>query len=176
MPERPFAVLVSDLLGHTGARRTERLEGPLEIELDQVATAGDAEAEITLEAIADGLIARGSARLPVVLRCNRCLTEVDHLAEAQITQAYGGLASPDSSDDDIMGIEADGSIDLGPILHDELSLSIPLVPLCSDACLGLCPTCGTDLNREPCAGHPEESSSPFAALQGLFEVEDSAPE
>lgn len=176
MPHTPFTVVVSDLLGHTGARRTERLSGPLEIDLDQVATAGPAEAEINLEAIADGLVARGAAEVPVVLRCNRCLTEVDHLAQASITQAYGGLASSDSSDDDIMGIEADGSIDLEPVLHDELSLSIPLVPLCSSTCAGLCPTCGTDLNKDPCAGHPEESSSPFAALQGLFEVEDSTPE
>ena len=159
----PFIVVVSDLLGRTGARRTETLDGPLDIELEQVVSCGDGSATVTLEAIAEGLIIRGTVEAEAVLRCNRCLTDTPFGASAQITQAFGL-----PSDDDFLPIGSDGSIDLGPLLHDELALSIPLVPLCKEACLGLCPTCGTDLNKEPCDGHPQESNSPFAALKDLL--------
>ncbi len=166
MPQSPFIVVVSDLLGHTGARRTETLQGPLDVELDQVVSCSDGAATVTLEAIADGLIVRGAIEADSVLRCNRCLTETPFDASAEITQAYGL-----ESDGDILPIDSDGSIDLGPLLHDELSLAIPLVPVCKEACLGLCPTCGTDLNKDPCDGHPEESSSPFAALKDLLDTQ-----
>ncbi len=56
-----------------------------------------------------------------------------------------------------------------PIIRDEVSLALPLVPLCKKDCLGLCPTCGTDLNTAPCSGHADESDSPFSALQQLLE-------
>ena len=168
MSEPPFQLTVSDLLGHTGARRTEVLEGEIAVSLDQVSALGIARAEVVLEAVADGLVLRGAVEAPATLRCNRCLIELEFPARAELTQAFGP-----PSDDDILPIESDGSIDLGPLLHDELSLAIPLVPLCRESCLGLCPTCGTDLNRDPCEGHPEESTSPFAALEGLFETNDS---
>jgi uncharacterized protein len=169
MRTSPFVVVVSDLLGSTGARRTETLVGPLEMNLAQVNSDGDATAIVTLEAMADGLIVRGSVDADVKMRCNRCLTEIPHHASASITQAYGL-----PSDDDFLSIGSDGSIDLEPILHDELSLSFPLVPVCLETCAGLCPTCGTDLNKDPCDGHPEESSSPFAVLQDLFDAESDA--
>ena len=166
MPQSPFRIAVSDLVGHPGARRTETLVGALTIDLDQVQSCGEATAIVQLEAIADGLIVRGSVAAPAVLRCNRCLTEVPFAVEAAITQAYGL-----PSEEDILEIEANGSIDLGPALHDELSLEFPLAPLCTEGCLGLCPTCGTDLNKDPCRGHPEESSSPFGALKDLLDTQ-----
>lgn len=167
----PFIVVVSDLLGRTGARRAEHIEGPLEVALDQVVSCSDATATVTLEAVADGLVVRGSVAAECVVRCNRCLKDIQHAAEAPITQAYGL-----PSEDDILGIEDDGTIDLEPLLHDELSLAIPLVPLCAEKCLGLCPECGTDLNTEPCDGHPGDSTSPFAVLQGMFDPQSEDPE
>ena len=138
------------------------------VELDHVTAIDEAVAEMQLEAVADGLVVRGSVTASAILRCNRCLTGIEFTATADVVQAYGP-----PSDDDILPIDSDGSIDLGPLLHDELSLAIPLVPVCRDDCLGLCPTCGTDLNKEPCEGHPEETNSPFAALEGLFSTDDS---
>jgi len=66
-------------------------------------------------------------------------------------------------------IARDGSIDLGQTLRDEASLAIPLVPVCRPDCKGLCPTCGSDLNTDPCSGHADESTSPFGALRHLLE-------
>ena len=38
-------------------------------------------------------------------------------------------------------------IDLGQLMHEQFYLALPMKPLCSDDCHGLCPICGTNLNR-----------------------------
>ncbi len=161
--QSPFVVFVNDLLGLAGARRTEELSGPLEFETDLVTLVGDARAIISLEAMADGLVARGEVVAPVLFRCNRCLVRWQEDANAEVVLVFG-----EAVDDEIHPIGRDGAIDLEPFVRDELCLSLPLAPLCSDSCLGLCQTCGTDLNRRPCSGHPDANESPFAALRGFL--------
>ena len=71
---------------------------------------------------------------------------------------------------DLRAIGPEGDIDLSGVLHDELCLSVPLVPLCSESCRGLCPVCGVNLNEGSCQGHSESRESPFATLEALLEV------
>lgn len=159
----PFTVLVTDLLGTPGARRVEHLSGPVRFVTDLVSLSGDVDADVTIESMADGLIARGEVGATVGFRCNRCLTEWEERRTTPLVAVFG-----EESDEEINPIDREGTIDLEPSVRDELTLSLPLVPLCQEGCRGLCPTCGTDLNREPCSGHPEESGSPFAGLRDLL--------
>ena len=41
-------------------------------------------------------------------------------------------------------------VDLVPILCEQIILLIPIKPLCSPECKGLCPQCGTNLNYSSC--------------------------
>jgi uncharacterized protein len=41
-------------------------------------------------------------------------------------------------------------IDFEPLLRDLIILSIPMKPLCSPDCKGLCPICGKSLNKGKC--------------------------
>jgi uncharacterized protein len=41
-------------------------------------------------------------------------------------------------------------IDLDTMLFEQIMLQIPIKVLCNDACKGLCPHCGTDLNTASC--------------------------
>ncbi len=45
----------------------------------------------------------------------------------------------------------DGVLDLRDVLREQIILSLPMFPKCSDNCQGLCPTCGANLNREQCS-------------------------
>jgi uncharacterized protein len=58
-------------------------------------------------------------------------------------------------------------IDLESLLREQIILMIPLKPLCTEACQGLCPHCGANLNRETCQCRPEAANSPVAALAKL---------
>jgi uncharacterized protein len=58
-------------------------------------------------------------------------------------------------------------VNLENILREQVLLTLPLKPLCSETCQGICPRCGADLNRETCQCSEEESDSPFAILKNI---------
>lgn len=157
--------LVSDLLAKPGHQREVSGSARLDIHLSEAAVAGDVELEATVASLTDGVIARGRATAMARLVCDRCLTERDEPVEASIEEVF--RLRPEGEDES--RVEPGGWIDLEQAVHDEVALALPLRPLCRPDCRGLCPTCGTDLNTDPCAGHGDEPSSPFTALKQLFE-------
>ena len=167
-PLHPFRLGVSDLLGRPGAQRSVRLSGSLEIGLDRVEDCGPVSARLLIEEISGGVLVRGEAAASMRLRCNRCLASTPFEAAAPVLLVYGETP-PGGVGEEVLPITPDGDIDLADALRDELSLSVPLAALCSRACRGLCPTCGSDLNAEPCEGHSEPAGSPFSALEGLLD-------
>ena len=160
-----FVVNVSGLVRRPGSTRQVTLSGSVELVLDQIDQCGPVNADLRIEAMAGGVWVSGVARARMVLRCNRCLGRIGFEARAPVRQVYGRDAGPD-----MPAIGQEGDLDLSGVLHDELCLSVPLVPLCSGSCRGLCPVCGADLNEGSCQGHSESRESPFATLEALLEV------
>jgi uncharacterized protein len=156
---------VSDLLAHPGTSRNEEAALPVLVELPNAVVDDEAGVDVDLRSMTDGVIARGRARATVDLTCTRCLTEWSEGLDVPIEAVY--RVHPDDADDELP-IESGGWIDVEPVVHDEVALAIPNRPLCRPDCRGLCPTCGTDLNTEPCDGHGDVPESPFAALQQLL--------
>jgi len=58
-------------------------------------------------------------------------------------------------------------IDLGSLCREQVYLALPSRILCDDACRGLCPVCGADLNDRQCDCEQESSASPFSILSTL---------
>src|SRR5262245_17483460 len=61
------------------------------------------------------------------------------------------------------------TLDLGELMHEQFVLALPMKPLCSDACKGLCPECGTNLNKGACECKPSWTDPRLAALQGILD-------
>ena len=158
-----LVIPVDDLVGHTGRDREFQGERPVDLRLGESTIKGPMTVEGRIVGTIDGVNARFTASADARLVCNRCLTDWTETIEATGTQHY--RIEPDQDGYAIV----DGSVDVGEPAKDELALAIPAAPLCEEGCLGLCPTCGTDLNRDPCGGHGDESDSPFAALRDLFD-------
>ena len=63
----------------------------------------------------------------------------------------------------------------GPVLsfdemvREQVHLALPMRPLCSPDCKGLCPVCGTDLNRSSCDCPKEEEET--SRMKKLFNQE-----
>ena len=53
-----------------------------------------------------------------------------------------------------------------PLVRDAVLLDLPLAPLCSEECLGLCPQCGANWNEGSC-GCPPVTDARWAALDRL---------
>lgn len=157
---------VGDLVGHPGLHRD--VTGHMSVNLKVGESKVDDVATVTarLESIPDGILVTAMASSLAHHECARCLIEWDDELEVEFTELFVSRPSEDQSP-----INHDATIDLGQVVRDELSLALPADPLCKPGCLGLCPTCGADLNTGPCAGHGDESASPFAALKQLFQAE-----
>jgi len=132
------------LSGATGEERVQVVEARLRGEV----VPGPRGAELTAQ-----LEAR------VVLQCSRCLCSYDAPISAQFgliviceepqPPADDSESEVDQGDIDLFSTP-DGRVDLGTIAREQIYLNLPLKPLCSLECVGLCPTCGVDRNRIKC--------------------------
>jgi uncharacterized protein len=108
------------------------------------------------------------------LACGRCLDPfplpIDQTFDVRYQprelDASGGEREID--DDDLAtSVYEDNVIDLGQLVIEQCYLSLPMKPLCSEGCRGLCPTCGTNLNRGTCGCVRDWEDPRFAALRAF---------
>lgn len=158
-----LSFLVSDLVDRPGERRAVSGSIPLSLTVGECTVDAVTPVEAVIEGIASGVLVRFEAAVDAHLTCTRCLATWDESLSVSAVQVF----EPEP-DDDGYSIDAADVIDLSGPVRDEAALVVPLRPLCRPNCLGLCPTCGNDLNSDPCDGHEEESVSPFGALRELF--------
>ncbi len=89
------------------------------------------------------LLVRGKVCCKVCFRCSRCAEAFDlEVAEDPYVRSYELYDETES-------------VDLTPDMREATLLAFPAYPVCKVECLGLCATCGKDLNKGPCECVPE---------------------
>src|SRR6201996_5884661 len=179
----PRGALVFDTRGlgrQPGAAREETRTVPapdsLRVELAGVPAGAEVDVDLRMEAVHEGVLVTGTASAPVVGECARCLEPVASEVEANFQELYRYEPSPEEDDDeeDVQLLDGD-LLDLEPVLRDGVVLALPLSPLCSDDCAGLCPECGVRL-AEAGPGHQHDDAvlPEWEMLRQLngFETED----
>lgn len=128
-----------------------------------------------LESVAEGVLVTGTVRVTAAGTCSRCLADITVPIEAAFQELYAypdSLTAETTDPDEIPRID-DDTIDIAPLVHDELVLAMPAIPLCRPDCPGLCPECGARLESVG-DDHRHEILDPrWAALSGLLD-QDSA--
>lgn len=127
----------------------------------------DPEVRLVLERSVDGGIhAVGTLEAKYGLVCRRCLGAMTHEAILPVDVWFEPAVEDDSGYEAVYAMAGDAaSIDLAPALRDELILALPEFPVCREDCQGLCPGCGTDLNRGACSCGPKEPDPRWEALR-----------
>lgn len=100
-----------------------------------------------LESIPKGIMVTGSVAARWRGECRRCATEVAGTLDVAVRERFVEGADPEV--DDAYPLD-DDMAELGPMVRDAVVLELPLAPLCSASCKGLCVQCGNDLNEGPC--------------------------
>ena len=59
-------------------------------------------------------------------------------------------------------------INLSDIIREQMILQLPIKPLCSEDCKGLCPICGINLNHGDCDCDKEKIDPRLSKLKDLF--------
>jgi uncharacterized protein len=122
----------------------------------------------------DHIRVQGNVGTTVRLTCSRCLSEFTSELSSNFTVFYtkADTAQPEDevelAEQDLISATYSGDeIDFSDEVAEQILLEIPYKPLCSEACNGLCASCGTDLNISDCTCKNSAVSMAFSSLQGL---------
>ena len=135
---------------------------------------GSVQVALTAERELDHYRVEGTVSVPVQLDCSRCLCSFDRTVFSRFTIFFReGTAANHEEEDEVELGEHDlistcfsgDEIDLMPEIAEQVALEIPLKPLCSENCKGLCPVCGIDRNTGSCSCVIEQKQSKFAVLK-----------
>ena len=116
----------------------------------------------------------GSLVTDIEVACARCLEPVRRHIDHKFDLLYrplgvdrkGDEAAIHEPDTEIGYYEGDG-LELEDALREQVLLAVPIKLVCQDACKGLCPKCGRNLNRETCNCADSQPDERWTALKDL---------
>lgn len=124
--------------------REIEIEDPIKLELEIFNTS-------------DSFVVKGKLKAELILSCSRCL------------QKYSSPVELDISEDVLKSeMEDEEELYLDEIVVDNIILSLPMKPLCSDDCKGICPNCGQNLNEGECDCEVEVLDPRLAKLKDFY--------
>ena len=150
--KRSLVFSVQEISDRDGLSLKERLE-PDAFPMREVGAklAGPLAVELDFSVGASLMLLSGQFEGLWEVECSRCLKPFRSSFRGRLDETYP-LETPE--------------IDAGEEIRQGMVLELPVQPLCSPACKGLCPQCGKNLNEGPCACRSEKPS-PFAKLKNL---------
>jgi uncharacterized protein len=124
----------------------------------------------------------GRVRTTLELPCSRCVEPFKLAVDSSFALRYlprshnVGEGEREVEEDDLStSFYEDETIDLGQLMREQFYLSLPMKPLCREACSGLCPQCGTNLNRGTCDCRRDWEDPRLAALKALKQPDAPGP-
>jgi uncharacterized protein len=123
----------------------------------------------------------GKVDTRLLIPCNRCLTDVRMPLEVEVDEHFpiDEVTHPNRPPKE--GEDFDGTVstvvyldqgkpilDLDELLRQLIVSEIPIRTVCDEACAGLCPQCGRNLNEGRCTCAPVEQHTPLAKLAVLL--------
>jgi uncharacterized protein len=145
--------------------------------------AADVRGRVKFTRLNGRLRAEGQVGAEVALRCSRCLEEFRTTVQATLDEMFmqtydvtSGLPMQhgEGEDEESFTIDRNHIVNLSELIRQTLLVSLPLQPLCREACAGLCPQCGKNWNEGPCDCPTETVDPRFSALASLLDDEETA--
>jgi uncharacterized protein len=177
------------LLAGLGTVREFDFAEPLADPRDELHLRGPIHGHVRLTRTPEGILVHSEHTGTVSLECARCLEEAVTNVESVVDEEFlpsidirTGLEVQVPGQDEQPLIDDHHELDLDETLRQSILTSLPLRPLCSAACPGLCVVCGQRLDA-PHQPHAEQTqqnddddaatreSSPFARLAVLLRAD-----
>jgi len=149
------------------------LESAMSDKAEPLTCAQDVQVSCQLRRLGDNVFLEGSVDTALELACCRCLEAA--LLAVDATFRYTLVPYPDHQDSEVeLGSEdlefsyyVEDSIDLEPLVLEQILLQIPMRVLCRENCRGLCPRCGANLNEEACRCQGPAVDERLAVLKNI---------
>lgn len=121
----------------------------------------------TATRISEGIYLSGRLQSRLLQQCVRCLEDAIVPLTMEMDELF--YYPPNSAPPEAYVVGENGFIDLSPLARELAVLDMPIRPLCRPDCLGLCMTCGQDLNEGDCGCKEEEIDPRLDALRQLLD-------
>jgi uncharacterized protein len=125
---------------------------------------------VSLHLVPDGadVVVNGEVEAAVPLVCSRCLESFPARVKTTVDLCFAprpvGADSVELGADDLdVDFYASDQLDVSRVLETEISLALPMKPLCREDCRGLCTVCGGNRNLVTCTC-PERPAEPRLAV------------
>jgi uncharacterized protein len=159
-------------LGELHRRGRLRIDGTVPagdpaLELAGITLPGGLQVRLEASMVGKDVLVRGRLSGEALLDCRRCLKPIRGGFDEEVTLLYRPGLSPVEAEAEEVYVLPDRvhEVDLTPAIREHVILAVPQYPQCDEACRGLCPHCGADLNLGPCGCAGRRADPRWAALQ-----------
>lgn len=147
----------------------------LSLPVDECAFSRPIHLDAVLTKTGNNIVIQAKITTAVTFDCSRCLVAFDESFACQVDVLYektdrvlSEMEDIDESED-IEVLDHDAKeIHLGRRIEEAIALAMPLKPLCREDCQGLCPSCGTDLNKSTCNCRKESGDPRWQVLKEMI--------
>jgi uncharacterized protein len=121
-------------------------------------------------------IVDGTAKFTADFECSRCVDPYPIATNSPFHIRFRPRPEVLEADQEVEITEPDEldvefysgrTVQLRDLAVEQIQLAIPMKPLCDEKCLGLCPTCGANRNREECKCESKIADERWGALEGI---------
>ena len=120
-------------------------------------------------------LADGTTTFTADFLCSRCVEPFPFANASEFHLRFRPRPVPQQESEELeiapeeLDVEfyTDRSVSLRDLALEQIQLSIPMKPLCEENCLGLCPQCGANRNRESCNCESSIVDERWGALREL---------
>ena len=165
-----LSLSVADLLGRPGEYRDFTISSAVtgvSNPLAGVATR-PVTGDLRAESVVEGILVTGTLAADIDYRCARCLEAFSLPLSQEVCELFLAEGQQAPAEEDVYRV-AGKEVHLEPMVRDALTLALPLSPVCSRDCAGLCAGCGRNLNRDACTCSDEDIDPRWAELAVLRE-------
>ena len=148
------------------------LHGPQGEEEQETKVVSAVNGKLALKRTPTGIEVKGRIETAVSLQCARCLKEFVLAIVSEFAESFALMQhAPRSEDKELLQEDMDVSflpdegIELRDIVEEQIWMNIPMKPLCSEGCKGLCIICGADLNGGECGCDRRHHDPRFSVLE-----------
>lgn len=146
------------------------------LETDAFRTFSPVKAKLRVDKVSSEILVNGSIRALVEMQCSRCLNNFTNKTDININVVYHpvdelkGEDRHEIKDDELdTGFYRDEQLDTNELLKEQMILNMPMKPLCSESCRGICLRCGKNLNIDTCECRQEEPDPRLVELKKLLD-------
>lgn len=122
---------VALLLRRPGDRSDVAVDLRFDDLVNSVVEASQVVGALTIESMSDSLSVTGRLAAPWRGACRRCLGDAEGVTEIDVAEVY----ERGPTDGETYPLAGD-TVDLAPMVREQMLLSLPLAPLCDEACPG----------------------------------------